>query len=277
MNGKKQFLIPLMICVVLCVGIPSVLMATGHTAEVRSVVLGVTEPIQNAFTDAGRWVGDFFAHFTQYSAVKEENERLRAQIASMEDTVRRAEGILSENEYLSDFLELKENHADYRFLKCEIVSAIDTGYALTLTVNAGENEGIAVGYPVITAEGVIGRVSEVGPNYAKITPLTELSSSVGAYVERTGESGIALGDYLCRTDGKLLLSYLEADSKIRDGDRVRTSGTGGTLPRGLLIGTVSEVRWDPATMARTAVIAPAVKVSELRDVMILTDFALYNE
>lgn len=279
MHGRRpvRFLLPLLICALLCMGIPTAMMLTGHTALLRSAVTAIMNPVERAFSGAGRYAKNFFAHFSDYDRLKAENENLREQLGAMETKMREAEQALAENAYLSQFLELRENHADYRFLKCEVVSARDTGYSLSLTLNAGTGESAAVGYPVITAEGVVGRIDEVGPNWSKVTPVTELSSAVGVYVERSGEEGIAVGDYACRLEGKLLLSYLDADSDIAVGDRVRTSGTGGNYPRGLLIGTVTEVRWDPATMVRTAVLTPAAPLSALRDVMILTDFAVYEK
>ena len=278
MHRFRSFILALLICALLCMGVPTAMILTGHTELLRSAVSTVMTPVQRVFSDAGRRIRVFTAHFTEYDALKAENERLREQIISMETQIRDAQQALDENAYLSQFLELKENHADYRFLKCEVVSVKDTGYTLTLTLNAGENEGAAVGYPVITAAGVVGRVTEVGSNWSKVTPVTELSSSVGVYNERTEEDGVAVGDYACRVSGNLLLSYLDIHSGVAVGDRIRTSGIGGSYPRGLLIGTVTEVRWDPATMARTAVVMPAAaSPADLRDVMILTDFAVYEE
>jgi rod shape-determining protein MreC len=195
----------------------------------------------------------------------------------MENTVREAELKLEENAFLREFLELKESNEDYRFLKCEIVASDESaGYRRTLTLNAGTVEGAAVGYPVITQSGVIGRITEVGSNWAKAEPITELSSAIGAYVERSGASGIAEGSYLYRDSGQLLFSYLEADADIAVGDRIRTSGVNSYYPRGLLIGEITAILTDPATGVRSAVITPTSPLSDLRDVMVLTDFAIYD-
>ena len=279
MHRFRSFLLPVLICALLCMGIPTVMILTGHKELLRSAVGTVMTPVTRVFSDAGRTVRGFADRFTEYDDLKAENERLREQITAMEGQVRQAQQTLEENAYLTQFLELKENHADYRFLKCEVVSVQDTGYTRTLTLNAGENEGAAVGYPVITAQGVVGRITETGTNWSRVMPLTELSSSVGVYAERTEEEAVAVGDYACRTEGNLLLSYLAENSGIAVGDRVRTSGVGGSFPRGLLVGTVTEVLWDPATLTRTAVLSPAASPleSDLRDVMILTNFAVYEE
>lgn len=272
-----QFLIPVLICALLCAGIPTVLILTGHAEPVRTVVNTVLSPVRGVFSDIGDSIRSVSAYLTEFDAIKAENERLRAQLASMEDTVREAELTLEENAFLREFLSLKEDHSDYRFLKCEIVASDETaGYRRTLTLNAGTVEGAAVGYPVITPSGVVGRITEVGGNWAKAEPITELSSAVGAYVERSGDLGIAEGSYLYRDAGNLLLTYLEEDADIAIGDRIRTSGVNSYYPRGLLIGEITEILTDPATGARSAVITPTSPLSDLRDVMVLTDFAIYD-
>ena len=272
-----QFLLPPLICALLCAGIPSVLILTGHGEPIRTAVNTILSPIRGVFSDAGDGIRDISAYITEFDALKAENERLRSQLASMEDTIRAAELTLEENAFLREFLSLKESHNDYRFLKCEIVaSAASAGYRRTLTLNAGPVEGAAIGYPVITPSGVVGRITEVGGNWAKAAPITELSSAIGAYVERSGDSGVAEGSYLYRDAGQLLFNYLEEDADIIIGDRIRTSGVNSYYPRGLLIGEIPEILTDPATGARSAVITPTSPLSDLRDVMVLTDFAIYE-
>ena len=272
-----QFLLPPLICALLCAGIPSVLILTGHGEPIRTAVNTILSPIRGVFSDAGDGIRDISAYITEFDALKAENERLRSQLASMEDTIRAAELTLEENAFLREFLSLKESHNDYRFLKCEIVASdASAGYRRTLTLNAGTVEGAAVGYPVITPSGVVGRITEVGGNWAKAAPITELSSAIGAYVERSGDSGVAEGSYLYRDAGQLLSNYLEEDADIIIGDRIRTSGVNSYYPRGLLIGEITEILTDPATGARSAVITPTSPLSDLRDVMVLTDFAIYE-
>lgn len=276
-NRAGFILIPVLICALLFAVIPSALILTGHAELIRGAVNTVFVPIERVFSGAGDGVRSMLAYFTEFDELKAENERLRAQLASMEDKVRAAELTLEENAFLTNFLDLRENHADFRFLKCEVVAADDNGYRTVYTLNAGTKEGAAAGNPVITAEGLLGRISEVGSNWCKVVPVTELSSSVGAYAERSGAGGIAEGEYALRMDGKLLLTYLEENADVVVGDRIRTSGVNSIFPRGLLIGEVTELRTDPANMARTAVITPAVRFGVLRDVMIITDFAHYEE
>ena len=223
--------------------------------------------------DTLKWNPDVF-EVVGYCLVEDERSLGESKLKHMAGY---PELTLEENAFLREFLSLKESHNDYRFLKCEIVASdASAGYRRTLTLNAGTVEGAAIGYPVITPSGVVGRITEVGGNWAKAAPITELSSAIGAYVERSGDSGVAEGSYLYRDAGQLLFNYLEEDADIIIGDRIRTSGVNSYYPRGLLIGVITEILTDPATGARSAVITPTSPLSDLRDVMVLTDFAIYE-
>ena len=166
-----QFLLPPLICALLCAGIPSVLILTGHGEPIRTAVNTILSPIRGVFSDAGDGIRDISAYITEFDALKAENERLRSQLASMEDTIRAAELTLEENAFLREFLSLKESHNDYRFLKCEIVASdASAGYRRTLTLNAGTVEGAAIGYPVITPSGVVGRIAPEMPTRPMVSP-----------------------------------------------------------------------------------------------------------
>lgn len=264
----------LMICALLCAAIPTLLILLGQVEPVRSFIKPVTAPIEAAFSSVGRSFSSLFAYFSDYDVLRAENEALKRELASMEETVRKAEEIRAENKFLSEFLELKENHADYRFIKCEVVARDDSGYKTTFTVNAGEDMGASVGDPVITSLGVVGRITEIGGNWATVTPLTETTSSIGAYSERSGDEGIVEGTLASRSKGTALFSYLAKDADLAVGDRIRTAGQGSYYPRGLLLGRITAITSDPATGAQSAEIAPAVDLSALYEVMILTDFAV---
>ncbi len=264
----------LLICAFLCAAIPTVLILLGQREPVRTLIKPVTTPIENAFSSIGRSFSSLLGYFSDYDILRAENEALKNELASMEEIVRGAEQLREENEFLSDFLELKENRADFRFIKCEIVSRDDNGYKTTFTVNVGTDMGAAVGDPVITSIGVVGRITEIGGNWASVTPLTETSSSIGAYAERTGDEGILEGTLATRSEGTVRLSYLAPDADLAVGDRVRTAGNGSYYPRGLLLGKITAVSIDPQTGAQSATVAPAVDLSTVRDVMILTDFAV---
>ena len=124
---------------------------------------------------------------------------------------------------------------------------------------------------------IVGYVSEVGLTWCKVSTLIETATSVGAYVERSGEIGVVKGDYTLKNQGYCQMSYLSAESDIKVGDRIVSSGIGVVYPRGLLIGTVAEIVPDEASRTLSARIEPAVDLKDISRVMIVKDFAGYTE
>ena len=128
--------------------------------------------------------------------------------------------------------------------------------------------------PVITEEGLIGHITEVGSTWSKAEILTESSSAVGAYIERSGTLGVVEGTYELRTEGLCRMVYIEADADIRVGDKVLSSGIGEVYPRGLLIGKVTEVSRDERTRTLVATVEPAADLGSISKVMIITEYEI---
>lgn len=118
----------------------------------------------------------------------------------------------------------------------------------------------------------MGYVSTVGLNFCEVKPVTDLSLKVGAVVSRTREVVVAEGSFDLAEEGLLRLSYLKNDSDVLVGDTVETSGYGGVFPKGLLIGTITEVLPESHGISTYAKIRPAVDLSALKKVYIIKSF-----
>ena len=153
-----------------------------------------------------------------------------------------------------------------------IVSRESGNYMTVFTLNRGSLHGIKVNMPVITKDGIVGCVSEVGLNWSKVTTIIESASSVGAYVPRSGESGIVSGDFSLKNEGKCKFSYVSQTADIVVGDRVLSSGMGSVYPADLPIGRVVEIGEDEYNRTFVATVEPAVELSSLQWVMIVTGF-----
>ena len=139
-------------------------------------------------------------------------------------------------------------------------------YATVLTINKGYVHGIRKNMPVLTEKGVFGSVSEYGLDWAKVVSIVETASSVSAYSERTGVTGVVSGDTALRSDGYCIMTYIASNADIKVGDRIFTSGKGSVYPEGLLIGEVAQISADEKTRTLSAVIKPAVDFKNLNDV-----------
>ena len=188
-----------------------------------------------------------------------------------------AEQIEKTNGYLTGFLEMKRAHTDFTFAEATVIGRGSGNYITVFTVDRGTAHGIAAGMPVVSEAGVIGYVDEAGLTWAKVRTLVESTSSIGGYIERTEELGLIEGNFDLSSAGLCEITYLAADSDVRVGDRVLTSGYGSIYPRDLVIGYVTEIIPDEYSRTLTARITPAATLTDLRKVMIITDYETVTE
>ena len=139
-----------------------------------------------------------------------------------------------------------------------------------IEINKGAINGISKGAAVITPDGIVGSVTEVGPSYSIVTTILDKSSVIGIKVSRTDGTGLAEGDDELAKDLKCKLSFLDRDTPIIVGDVIEASGSGGIYPQGLVIGTVVNVSANSAGTLNYAEIDPAVDFSSLRNVLVIT-------
>ena len=137
----------------------------------------------------------------------------------------------------------------------------------TVSINVGENRGIAKDMPVIIGEGLlVGRVTEIGLNTATILLLSDRQSVVNAIVQDTRASGIVRG----RHGLELLMDSIPQNEEIVNGQSIVTSGLGGGFPSGLLIGEIKEVHESSNELFKEARLLPAVNFDRLEIVFVLT-------
>lgn len=273
---SRFFIVTLAVALLLSI-IPGVLCAMGQGSYVRSAIVTVGTPFRWAFTKIGEGISGFSVYFKTIDALREENDALRRELDEYKNLVYDAELIEEENDFLSDFLGLKEEHLDFALEDASVLGREATNYRTLLTLSKGTLHGIDVNMPIITEMGLIGHITEVGATWSKAVVITETASAVGGYIERSGALGVIEGTYELRTDGLCRMVYIEADSDIRIGDKVITSGIGGIYPRGLLIGRVSAVEVDENSRTLTATIEPAAELDSVSKVMIVTEYGVVEE
>lgn len=276
---SRFFAVALCVAIALTV-IPSVLSAMGMRDLVREAIQTVSLPFQWCLSRVYDGIEGFSAYFTEYDRLEAENESLKEQLREYEDALAENEVLRSENHWLRGYLSLKNEHIDYTFLDGAIVGREAGSYATVITLNRGTAHGVEAGMPVITENGVFGYVKEVSYMSSRVVSIVETASSVGAFVERSGVTGLVEGDYTLRADGLVVMRNIPQSADIVEGDLVHTSGTGSVYPRGLLVGRVTSVTADPYSRTLTAVIEPAedfLSIDGLSHLMIVTGYEIYSE
>ena len=234
----------------------------------------ITSPFRAVCTSVSGWFTDKQNYYEDVTALKAENEALKKQIAEMEATVRQGEAASQENVFLRDLLDLRQQRRDLSdFETATVTERGVTNWTASLTVSRGTNDGLEVGDCVMDENGnLVGTVSAVGTNWATILTLVDTDTSIGAQVFRTGELGVAQGNFALMGENRLRLDYLPAGCELLGGDLVVTSGLGGFYPAGLVIGSVEEVQLDDSGAASYAVLVPAVDFDALQQVVILRSY-----
>ena len=273
---SRFFVISLAVALLLSI-VPGVLCAMGQGSYIRSAIVTAASPFSWAFTKVGEGITGFSLYFKTLEELRDENAALRAELEGYKSLVYDAELIKEENEFYSNYLGIKEEHLDFLFENATVVGREATNYRNVVTLSKGSLHGIEVNMPVITEEGLIGHITEVGSTWSKAEILTESSSAVGAYIERSGTLGVVEGTYELRTEGLCRMVYIEADADIRVGDKVLSSGIGEVYPRGLLIGKVTEVSRDERTRTIVATVEPAANLGSISKVMIITEYEITSE
>ncbi|MBR6675921.1 MAG: rod shape-determining protein MreC [Clostridia bacterium] len=181
------------------------------------------------------------------------------------------------NEWLYNYLELKRQHNDFSFTEATVSAHESGNFTTVFMLDKGKAHGIAKDMPVVTSEGIIGYICEVGTTWSKAVTFLEQGTAVGAYVERSGVEGVIEGRYELTQEGVCLLSYIAADADIKVGDRIVSSGYGSVYPRGLVIGTVEKIEKDPASRSVKVTVRPSADLTDLSRMMIITDYEVYTE
>ncbi len=257
------------VVVVLCI------MSAIGSGFLRSTFGTIAQPFRSAGTAVIQWVSGISAHFEQVADLQEENESLRRQIADLEQQVREGQAAAGENARLRSLLNLHEQRNDLILQDAVIIESAASNWFSAFTLNKGTQHGIEEGDCVIDAYGnLVGVVTEAGANWCSVTTVLDTSSQIGALVFRTEKPAIARGSLSFMNKGRLILTYLDGDVSLLNGDLITTSGLGGYYPSGLPIGTVEELRTDDSGMSRYAVLHPGANFDSLTQVFVVTDFTV---
>ncbi len=268
---NKFFLICLCIALVLTI-VPSVFAVMGYRGLAKNIVGTVTMPVRWVATVVGDAFEGWGKYFGTMKALNEENQALIDENEALKEQLQNAELLEKENERLRDYLDMKNKYPSFAMEEGMVISHSSGNYITNFTLNRGTLHGIAPNMPVITKDGIVGYVVEVGLNWCMVSTLIETATSVGAYIPRSEVVGIVSGDYSMRHEGTCKIGYIDAEADIEVGDTVYSSGTGSVYPADLKIGTITAIEANEYDRTLVATITPAVDFSSLKWVMIITGY-----
>lgn len=267
---SKGFLIILIIIAVLSIFIAATYRDRAKVSFIEDTVNSVVKPVQSFSVKASNSIIHFFERVFSSTDLDKENEQLRVKLAQYEIIESELETLREENSRLKDLLNYTDITDNYSYITSTVIGKSQGIWFSEFTVNAGRKDGVEENMAVVNSQGLVGRVNSVSANTCKVTAIIDSTSDISAMVERTRDYGFARG--ILNTDEKetLELYYLPSGYDLVPGDTIVTSGIGGTFPKGITIGTVTEVsRSNDDAEERNAIIEPAVDFLRLEEVMIV--------
>ncbi|MBE6966616.1 MAG: rod shape-determining protein MreC [Ruminococcaceae bacterium] len=248
----------------------------GRISPVGSLVNIISEPVQSAVGAVTDFFGERAARATRYDELEAENETLRYELSIARQAIRENSAIEKENEQLRAALAMRERDSSFVFEAAEIVAKNGDNWTRSFTINKGSSAGIAADNCVITADGMVGFISEVGTTWATVTALTDTTMEASAIASRTRDVASAEGDFELMAEGLFRLSYLPKNTQILAGDVIETSGVGGLFPKGIVLGSVVEVKNESHGISKYAIVRPAVDLDGINHVLVIKSFEITN-
>ena len=247
----------------------------GRTSPISSFINMLFHPLQSMVGSATDSTTELFDARDRARALEAENEHLRVLVAEMEEKVREAEAVRQENERLRRLFEFESRRREFVYENATIVQRDISSWTRTLTLSKGMDDGIAVGCCVLSAEGyLVGIVSQAGAGWSIVTTVIDTDAGAGAYIERTGQTAVAEGDWALMREGRLRLSLLPVGSDVQNGDLVLTSGLGGVYPKDIPIGTIVGIQTESTGQTDYAIIEPRVALDGLTQVFVVKSYKI---
>lgn len=237
---------------------------------IENIIGNVVIPIQNGFDFVGDGISNAVSPITnvwkmdeEISALREENQKLRQEIvdnALDSQQLIELKKIKKEMSIIENVLEVDD------YITCSVVGKDNGNWYNMFTINAGTKDGITKNSPVINGDGLVGRVYEVGSNWAKVVSLIDYKSEIGFETvdSKKNYDGILKGHLDESIDGYLF----DAHADVTVGETVITSGM-GIYPKGIVIGKISEVIINEDELLTNIVVNPLVDFKNLDRVMVI--------
>lgn len=261
----------LLILAIICVILMGLSLRTDANGPFRAVVNYTIVPMQKGMNTLGVWMNDLTKNFETLQELRDKNQELQAKVDDL--TVKN--NMLLQEKYeldrLRELFELDQKYKDYEKIGANVTANDSGNWFSSFTIDKGAKDGIEVDMNVMAGAGLVGIVTEVGPNWSKVCSIIDDTSKVSALVLSTSDKCIVSGDLTLMQDGKIRFEQLaNNDSEVEIGEQIVTSHISSKYLPGILIGYVKEIEVDANNLTRSGYITPAVDFQHLQEVLVIT-------
>jgi rod shape-determining protein MreC len=217
-------------------------------------------------------IQDFLTVPRDVAALRQRNAELEAQVANLQGRVVQLEQQVSETEALAALVKFSRTSPESSYTAASVIGRDPSPFLHYIIIDRGSNDGIRRGMPVVTEQGLVGRVDAVIGNAARVQLITDPGSAINVRLQNAKADAMLIGSLA----GDLSLDMVSQDVTIEPGDVVLTSGLGGGYPPDLIIGQILTVHKQDSDLFQQATLQPIVDFSQLKIVLVITDFNPVN-
>lgn len=252
--------------------IAAVTAAVGGRMSPGANIFGtVTAPFRSLASKISGGISSFVEVYTEGEKLNIKNAELETEISELRKKLADYERAVSENEFYKNYLDIKDANPSFKFTAATLISRDKEDPYKGFIINKGSVNGVSAHDPVITDEGLVGYIGEVGLTTSKVVTVLSAELTAGALDNRTSDSGVLSGSAELASEGLTKFYNLSRSCNIAVGDYVVTSGE-GIFPKGLLIGTVQTIGSDKYNTSIYANVKPFADIDGIRGVMVITEF-----
>ena len=227
-------------------------------------------PMQKGINRVGMWIGDVSENFATLQEIKKENKELKSRLEEMTTENNRLQQNSATLERYKELYKMDQNTADYPKVAANVIASENSNWFSKFTIDKGSNDGIREDMNVLSGTGLVGIVTEVGPNWATVSSIID-DKNVSAMILTTFDKCIVSGDLQTVQAGLLKFEQLaNNENEVAVGEQVVTSNISSKYLQGLLVGYISEVNVDSNNLTRSGYIIPATDFKELQEVLVIT-------
>lgn len=202
------------------------------------------------------------------ASLRERNAELEAEVAELQAQVIQLQQQVGETEILAALVDFSRANPENTYLAAAVIGRDPSPFLHYVIINRGSNDGIRRGMPVVTNQGLVGRVDAVIADAARVQLITDPASNVNVRLQNAETEASLVGS----ATGDLSLELIPQDVSIEAGDLVLTSGLGGGYPPDLIVGQVISIRTRDSDLFQQATVQPVVDFNRLQIVLIIVNF-----
>lgn len=261
----------LLILTAFCFIMMTITFTTDFVADpINSVAGFIVVPFQKGVSAVGTWLSDRSDELTQLRDVLQENKELKDRIDELTTEVNSLQQDKYELANLRELYNLDNQYKDYEKIGARVISKDSGNWFHSFVIDKGSDDGVEVDMNIIAGSGLVGRVTEVGSNYAKVISIIDDRSNVSAMVLSTSDRLIVSGDLELLNDGFIRFSQLiDDENKVKEGDKIVTSHISDKYLPGILIGYINKINIDENNLTSSGLLIPAVDFSHMDEVLVI--------